>query len=314
MANRLVPFSHDLETSLALARAAAIARADPGENVTDVVRFVEGQIRSGSARGGLWMVDGRSVGVAVWDPPEPLGIAVRLSYLVPLSATPAAYRELLAAIDRAAGPVAFAAPLPGLSLGDEAEVLRSLGFAPFHRTEMRLPSSVPIPKFEVPAGVTVRLVRPGDRDFIARVHAAAFGGRFDRYLFLEDLDPARDAARVVSSLWDGRWGEFLSGVSFVAESAGTPVGSTLVIRSEGRALIADVAVDPAFQHRGVGRSLMIATIRALRLQRERVIALAVTEENRPAFRLYERLGFVRAVGPDRRWYSTRIVPVAPGTD
>lgn len=302
----------DREAALALVRAAVVARADPAGNVADQVRYVEGRIRSGTLRGGLWTAEGRPLGIALWDPPERLGIAIRDVYLVPAAATPEAYRALLDAVDRAAGPIAFAAPLPGLSTEDEAGVFRSLRFAPFHRTEMRFPTARPIPEVASPIGITIRPVRPADRDMLGRVHASAFRGHFDRYLFLEDPDPDRDAEQVVRALCDGRWGEFLAASSFVAESGTTPVGSILVIRSEGRALIADVAVDPAFQGRRIGEALMLRSLHALRARGEPVVALAVTEENRRAVRLYERLGFVRAFGPERRWYSTIVVPVPPG--
>ncbi len=312
MSGSLVPLTKDREAALSLAREAVVARADPERSVADQVRYIEGRIRSGTLHGALWTAGGRPLGIAVWDPPERLGIAVRVAYLVPAAATPDAYRALLDAVDRAVGPIAFAAPVPGLSTEDEARVLRSLGFAPFHRTEMRFPTARPIPEVASPIGISIRPVRPADRDVLGRVHAAAFRGHFDRYLFLEDPDPDRDADQVIRSLCDGRWGEFLAASSFVAESGAKPVGSTLVIRSEGRALIADVAVDPAFQGRRIGEALMLRSLHALRARGEPVVALAVTEENRRAVRLYERLGFVRALGPQRQWYSTVVVPIPPG--
>ena len=83
--------------------------------------------------------------------------------------------------------------------------------------------------------------------------------------------------------------------------------------STGRALIADVAVAPSSQGKGFGRVVLVGTVRALRERGSTAIALVVTEGNRRAVRLYERLGFVRTLGPTREWYNTRQIPVRSAT-
>lgn len=314
MTDRFVPLTEDLEAALALAGEAVGAAAYPHEDVEGTQALVRREVRAGRLPGGLWLQDGRPAGVALWDHPGPLGVALRFTYLVGSSASAATYRRFLASVLRASGPAAFAAPLSGLSTDDEAKVLGPLGFAPFSRSEMRFPPAVaPAGTSELP-GLRVRPVRPTDAFAFQRMHAAAYHDHFDRFLFLQDLDPEQDAATTVRSIFEGRWGEFLPGASALAESSEGAVGGTLVLRSEGRALIADVSVVPTAQGRGVGRAVVGASVRALRGRGEPVIALAVTEENRRAVRLYERLGFVRALGPERRWYSTRLIPIPPGRD
>jgi ribosomal protein S18 acetylase RimI-like enzyme len=307
----LTPLSADLAAALALTREAVLAAVEPGVNPEEVVVTLQREVNAGRARGGLWMYAGRPVGIVLWEPAGPLGGAIRMSYLAPGHVSVDRYRQLFAAAERSVGTVAFTAPMPGLAPEEEARTLRSLGFAPFSRSEMRFPPATPLPSTGVSDGVTLRPVRSQDESELSRVHAAAFRDQFDRYLFLEDLDPTRDATALVHALFRGRWGEVIFGASMVAEVAARPVGETIVIRAGDRALIADIAVDPAHAGRGIGRSLIVATVRALRERGEATIALAVTEENHRAVRLYERVGFVRALGPTREWYNTRLIPAAP---
>ena len=277
-----------------------------------MLREVEGRLRTGTMPGRLWIRNGRAVGLVLWEPPDALGITVRFCLLLPEDGSSPPYDELFRALAGVAGPIAFIGPVPDLSGQDGIGVMASVGFAPFHRSEMHFPPAARPPSGDAPPGISVRPMAASDLAAVVRIHASAYAAHFDRYLFFEDSDPERDAEKAVGSLIRGHWGEFLPSVSRVAEAGDAQVGATVVVRSEGRALIADVAVDPAFQGQGIGRVLLTSTLEALRARRESVIALAVTEENRRATRLYERLGFVRARGPERRWYNPRVIPVAPG--
>jgi ribosomal protein S18 acetylase RimI-like enzyme len=55
-----------------------------------------------------------------------------------------------------------------------------------------------------------------------------------------------------------------------------------------------IALDPPFQHRGIGAPMMMAALDAAREHGYRQVALTVHPEN-PAIRLYERCGF-RKIG------------------
>ena len=53
-----------------------------------------------------------------------------------------------------------------------------------------------------------------------------------------------------------------------------------------------IALEPAHQHKGCGRALMLATLEAARAAGYRQVSLTVHPEN-PAIRLYEHCGFTR---------------------
>lgn len=100
-------------------------------------------------------------------------------------------------------------------------------------------------------------------------------------------------------------GQFLarsqqSGIALVAESEGRIIGE-IHAYSAGLRIFAHVlgeltvAVDPAFQGRGIGRSLFAELLTAVRAQHPpiRRVELLVRESNAGAIRLYEQLGFRR---------------------
>jgi ribosomal protein S18 acetylase RimI-like enzyme len=97
----------------------------------------------------------------------------------------------------------------------------------------------------------------------------------------------------------------------VCEGTGGLVAAALVVRASYGPLIADVMVEPDRRGEGLGWEVLSATVRALRERNESVIVLNVTEGNRRASHLYERLGFVRTIGPSHGWYSTARIPVSP---
>jgi len=306
----LVPLSTDLEAARRLLRAATYATVVPGERPDEVLLSAEDLVRSGGALGGLFSTDGRPVGLALWEPPTPVGLLVYSTYLEPSHATRAAYRDALAEIGRAAGPVAFVLrSFVGLRPEDEAELMRSLGFERYGRSEMRFAASAPVPEVPAPAGVTFRSPVAEDAAALAALNTRAYADGLDRFLFLTDLDAARDSERHVSDVLGGRFGPFLDSASFIAEEGGVVVGACLVVRAPYGPLVVNVMVDPDHQGRKIAQAMLVASLRALRVAREAEPVLNVTEGNTPAVRAYERVGFVRSIGPQWSWYSVRHVPI-----
>jgi ribosomal protein S18 acetylase RimI-like enzyme len=308
------PLSDDPDGAVALLREALAARGAPAEEAIPWRSSLEREVEDGRARGLLLREGPGAIGIAVWDESSPVGATLEVAYIADRHRSPERYRALLEAIRERAGPVAFTpGGLTGLTASQEAALMRSLGFARFARSEMRLPAEASLPA-EREGTTRFRSVRPDDLAALVDLHQSAYEGRFDRYLFQADPDSRRDAELAVKELLEGRWGEFLPWASPLAEGDRGPAGAVLVVRAPYGPLIADVVVDPPLQGRGIGRRLMVEVIRRLRGRGESVIVLNVTEGNARAIALYERLGFVRTLGPSYAWYATDRVPVPSGID
>lgn len=80
-------------------------------------------------------------------------------------------------------------------------------------------------------------------------------------------------------------------------------GFALIRMAADEAELLTIAVDPKWRGKGVGRALMDAVFADLMLSPARRMFLEVDEQNRPAIRLYEKLGF--ATISSRKGYYPR---------
>lgn len=133
----------------------------------------------------------------------------------------------------------------------------------------------------------LRLVRAEDLDGLAALMFAAYVGTIDA----EPADTLQGAAKEVQTTFEGGYGPFLGGASFVVEAEDQLASATLVTRYEGAPMIAFTLTAPAFARRGLGRALMLRSLTALADAGEERVDLAVTDGNTPAQRLYAELGF-----------------------
>ncbi len=308
----LRPISYDRTTALELAKSAIRARNEPESEAAPFLSAIERDVADGSASGVLRLHEDRVIGIALWAPSSAIGVTIEVLFSVAGFQSVDDYREFYGEVVASVGPVALApGGLAGLTAVEEERVMRDLGFARFARSEMRFPSEAPTPELSASPGLRTPL--PGDEAGLARLHELAYRDHLDRYLFLSDPDPVRDAEIQVRDIVRGRWGEFLPWASFVVETGGRIVAATLVVRAPYGPLVADVMVDPPLQGRGLGRAVVTATVRALRDRKESVIVLNVTDGNTRAIRLYDRIGFVRTLGPSHGRYSTERIRVPPAS-
>jgi ribosomal protein S18 acetylase RimI-like enzyme len=313
VASTLERFEHDHDAARRLGRRAAEFRARSGAEDASWIPAFEERLAAGAIDGRLGVVDRRPAGFVSWSAGNPLGVSVGLLYLEPEFAGPARYGELLDGLGAIAGAPAFVpGPLAGLTEDAEDRLMSARGYRRFGRSEMLLVGSSPALLAE-PAGTDgLRPISPSDLTALAELHAQAYRGRFDRYLFLEDTDERLDATKAVQDIVQGVWGELSATGSWMLEERGRALGAVLAVRPRSGTLIADVMVDPVLQGQGVGRRVLSTSIRALWLSGERRIFLNVTEGNERALRLYRSLGFERSLGPTRDWYNAARIPVGPG--
>ena len=133
----------------------------------------------------------------------------------------------------------------------------------------------------------VRPVLAEDRDALAALMFAAYAGTIDA----EPSDTLDGAAQEVQATFDGGYGPFLAGASFIAVRSGELASATLVTRFDGAPMIAFTLTAPAFARQGLGRALMLRSMAALAGAGEQRVDLAVTDGNTPAQSLYAQLGF-----------------------
>ncbi len=92
---------------------------------------------------------------------------------------------------------------------------------------------------------------------------------------------------------------------FVWEEAGDILGNVTLLETEisGRFIIANVAVHPDYQRRGIARTLMRESLDYIRQVKGQLVLLQVERENQAAISLYQSLGF-EIIGSMNHWYVT----------
>ena len=167
-----------------------------------------------------------------------------------------------------------------------AALARAVGFDRFRALwQMRRSLAEPLDQPVLPAGRTLRTFVPGqDEDRWLSLNGRAFakhpeqGGWTRHDLELREQEPWFDPAGF-----------------FIAETDGQMAGFhwTKVHRPDlGEVYV--VGVDPAEQGSGLGRALTLAGLGHLRDLGVAQAMLYVDEDNVPAIRMYEALGFTRA--------------------
>lgn len=78
----------------------------------------------------------------------------------------------------------------------------------------------------------------------------------------------------------------------VIEHAGEPIGRLYIARMEDEIRLMDIALLPEHRNHGIGRALMREVLSEAARERK-LVSLHVEDQN-PAKRLYERMGFVEA--------------------
>jgi ribosomal protein S18 acetylase RimI-like enzyme len=133
-----------------------------------------------------------------------------------------------------------------------------------------------------------RTVRPTDREDLAILLYAAYRGTID-----DEGETFADALREIDKTFGGDYGSFLPEHSFVIEDGEFLASACLIswFEHHNAPLLVFLMTRPERKRQGLGRSVLTASMESLADAGFEKITLVVTEENEPASRLYEGLGF-----------------------
>ena len=180
---------------------------------------------------------------------------------------------------------------------DIEKTLSRTGFLICGRVDMEKTLKGPIEISRTPADFQVAPIAERDIDGLRSVVYNGYFSEIDGYLF-------PDIATVCSE--PALFREFMDGASIDRESSviakvgGYPAGCILVLAggNRRRGLIGVVATIPEMRRRGVAKAMLAHALKLLKEHKRDRAALAVTVENRPAYKLYTSLGF-KEVAPHR---------------
>lgn len=154
----------------------------------------------------------------------------------------------------------------------------------------------------VSVGLTIRDVRPDEAGALGRLLVEVYAGldgfpkpvdqpRYYEILANIGAFTARPGARVLVAL--STWGQLLGGVVYFGDMAeyGSGGTATSVRNASGIRLL---GVDPEHRGLGVGRALTHACIELAKQQGHAEVILHTTAPMQTAWRMYEKLGFLRS--------------------
>jgi ribosomal protein S18 acetylase RimI-like enzyme len=129
--------------------------------------------------------------------------------------------------------------------------------------------------------------------FAAAVVERSYRGEADAQICEDYCSVAGCESYLRSLIENPGCGSFLSDASFMGLNAqGIPCGfiiSSKIATSSG--MVPQIAIDPDYQGRGLGNSLMRRALTSMQAVGMRSVGLTVTKKNRRAFEWYQRLGF-----------------------
>ena len=274
---------------MALVEAARLADgvAPLSEHVMLHLRYDSspGAARTGGGRDFIVTTDGEIAGYAYLDPPSADGELTGELVIHPDRRRRGLGRALTGELAVAAGGHVLRLWAHG-DLPAAAALARTAGFERFRALwQMRRSLGEPLDQPALPPGRALRTFVPGqDEDEWLRLNGRAFakhpeqGGWTRHDLELREREPWFDPAGFFIAERDGH----MTGFHWTKMHNPT-LGEVYV-----------VGVDPDEQGSGLGRALTVAGLRHLRDLGVAQAMLYVDEDNVPAIRMYEGLGFTRA--------------------
>lgn len=160
-----------------------------------------------------------------------------------------------------------------------------------HSMVRPLTAEVPPPDPRWPEGADVTTVRRIPLEQLTGLDWRTYRGTPDETLLSASPEGNRE---LLENALAGLFGKYLDDASpAVRDSGGRLLGFAIGCEESLRSgVVLDIAVDPEFKRRGIGRALLLRCLRGLLALGYSRAHLWVTDGNAPARALYEKVGFV----------------------
>lgn len=177
-----------------------------------------------------------------------------------------------------------------------SEQLVNIGFDKLDRAQMTLPREQieAIDDIELPIDMKYEVYNEKLRDEVSRLVFKANDEHIDQLVFPNFFGSVEACVNLIENIEKSVYGEYKEPYSWILMNKNSLVGACfMTIRNEGKVgYIPDIAIDPAYQGKGLGKAILIHSMKML-LQGEQkmeAIDLDVTLRNNARF-LYTSLGF-----------------------
>ncbi|MFW9966783.1 MAG: GNAT family N-acetyltransferase, partial [Candidatus Thorarchaeota archaeon] len=170
-----------------------------------------------------------------------------------------------------------------------------LGFRGFKRASMQITRDIleNIDEPKLRRGFSILPFDEGMKETLGRLIFRGTSGSVDVDVFPMFFGTEKHAIELIENTIDNRFGEFRSTEdSRVLKKGHTLVGICLITVRGNYAYIPDICIDPSIRRKGLGRALLVHTLKRLIEKYSDLdgVKLDVTLEN-PAKHLYDSLGF-----------------------
>jgi ribosomal protein S18 acetylase RimI-like enzyme len=177
---------------------------------------------------------------------------------------------------------------PDTSLKTQSSILKRLGFVRMDRFKMRLWAKEASIDHKRPSGFVFRKYNPEFRHLLGDLDKRAYKGQPDEILLkaFADIGETGPSLRLVEEK-----GLFESGLSAFAFHGNDLAGAVYCTKSGRKLGIANIAIDPEYQSRGLGKALLGRVVGKMEGKGFRRCELLVSKENKKAIVLYKKIGF-----------------------
>lgn len=160
----------------------------------------------------------------------------------------------------------------------------------FTRYRMSLDLTTFQEKVHVPERYRILPISINDLDALAMLEIQGYKDSLD-FSLRPELQNINSCKNFFIKMFSGKMGKFLKNLSFKILSGQKLCGAIYTFDDKGIAYIADFVIAPECRGQGLGRLLLTYALNRYKDTGYKQVALAVTETNKIAIKLYEKLGF-----------------------